>query len=100
MGRLEVGKLDHQVYWIEEEDEAIVAWVLSVQECGLSITLQQIKWKVAKVSQPHFEASVKMRLTLPKVGTWNPPRLSKLQSSIAGVRTPFLEVLFISLERF
>jgi hypothetical protein len=30
MGRLEVGKLDHQVYWIEEEDEVIVAWVLSV----------------------------------------------------------------------
>jgi len=51
MGKLEVEKLDHQVYWIEEEDEAIVAWVLSVQECGLSTTLQQLKWKVAKVIQ-------------------------------------------------
>jgi hypothetical protein len=28
--------------------------------------------------QPHFEASVKMRLALPKVGTWSPPRLPKL----------------------
>jgi hypothetical protein len=36
---------------IEEEDEAIVAWVLSMQECGLSITLQQLKWKVPKVTQ-------------------------------------------------
>ncbi len=24
-----------------------------------------------KMSQPHFEASVRMRLTLPKVGTWS-----------------------------
>jgi len=27
------------------------------------------------VSQPHFEASVRMRLALPKVGTWSPPGL-------------------------
>jgi hypothetical protein len=39
------------VYCIEEKDEVIVAWVLSVQECGLSITLHQFKWKVAKVTQ-------------------------------------------------
>jgi len=30
------------------------------------------------VSQPHFEASVRMRLTLPKVGTWSPPGLPQL----------------------
>jgi len=51
------------------------------------------------LSQPHFEASVRMRLALPKVGTWSPPKLPKLQSSIAGVKTPCLEVLFIPLER-
>jgi len=51
------------------------------------------------VSQPHFEASVRMRLTLPKVGTWSPPRLPQLQSSIAEVKTPCLEVFFIPLER-
>jgi len=49
--------------------------------------------------QPHFEASVRMKLTLPKVGTWSPPGLPKLQSSIAGVKTPRREVFFISLER-
>ncbi len=36
---------------IEEEDEVVVAWVLSMQECGLFITLQQLKWKVEKVTQ-------------------------------------------------
>ncbi len=38
------------------------------------------------LSQPHFEASVRMKLTLPKVGTWSPPGLPKLQSSIVGVK--------------
>jgi hypothetical protein len=51
------------------------------------------------LSQPHFEASVKMRFALPKVGTWSPPRLPKCQSSIVGVKKTRLEVLFIPLER-
>jgi hypothetical protein len=51
------------------------------------------------VSQPHFEASVKMKLTFPKVGTWSPPGLPKLQISIAEAKTPHLEVFFILLER-
>jgi len=33
-----------------------------------------------------------MRLAFPKVGTWNPPGLPKLQSLIAGIKTPCLEV--------
>ncbi len=49
--------------------------------------------------QPHFEASVKMKLTLPKVGTWSPPGLPKTQSSIARVKTPRLEMFFISLKK-
>ncbi len=52
------------------------------------------------MSQPHFGVSVRMRLTLPKVGTWSPPGLPQLQSSIAEVKTPRFEVLFIPLERF
>ncbi len=40
-----------------------------------------------------------MKLTLPKVGTWSPPRLPKTQSSIAGVKTPCILVFFISMER-
>jgi len=51
------------------------------------------------LSQPYFEASVRMRFTLPKVGTWSPLGLLKLQNSIAGVKTPCLEVFFIPLER-
>jgi len=51
------------------------------------------------MSQPHFEASVKMKLALPKVGSWSPLGLPKLQSSIAGVKTPHLEMFFIPLER-
>jgi hypothetical protein len=59
-------------------------------------------WCVAKrlLLQPHFEASVRMKFTLPKVGTWSPPRLPKTQSLIAGVKTPCIEVFFIPLERF
>jgi hypothetical protein len=52
-----------------------------------------------KLSQPHFEASVRMKLTLPKVGTWSPLGLPKIQRSIARVKTPRLEVFFILLKR-
>jgi hypothetical protein len=37
------------------------------------------------LSQPHFEAIVKMKLTFPKVGTWSPPGLPKTQSLIVRV---------------
>jgi hypothetical protein len=30
------------------------------------------------VLQPHFGLSVRMKLTLPKVGTWSPPGLPKI----------------------
>jgi len=53
----------------------------------------------ATMSQPHFEASVRMRLTLPKVGIWSPPGLPQLQSSTVEGKTPCLEVFFIPLER-
>jgi hypothetical protein len=50
------------------------------------------------LSQPHFEESVRMRLTLPKWELGCPPRLPKLQSSIVGVKTPHIMAFFISLE--
>lgn len=34
-----------------EEDKTLMAWILGMQECGLSITLQQFKLKVIKVIQ-------------------------------------------------
>jgi len=58
----------------------------------------RLSFQPSIVWQPHFEASVRMKLALPKVGTWSPSKLPKLQSSIAGVKTPCLEVIFIPLE--
>jgi hypothetical protein len=55
---------------------------------------------IPHVSQLHFEASVRMKLVLPKVGTWSPPGLPKLQSLISRVKTPCHEVFFISLESY
>ncbi len=51
------------------------------------------------LSQPHFEGSVRLPLTLPKMGLESPPGLPKTQRSIAGVKTLRLEVFFIPLER-
>jgi hypothetical protein len=41
-----------------------------------------------------------MTLTLLKWGLWSPPGLPKLQSWIAGVKTPLIGVFFISLESY
>jgi len=49
--------------------------------------------------QPHFEGSVRSPLTFPKMGLGNPPGLPKLWSSFAGVKTPYIEMFFIPLER-
>jgi hypothetical protein len=42
--------------------------------------------------------SVRMKLTLPKLGTWSPPGLSKTQNLISGVKTPRIGVFLVSLE--
>ncbi len=52
------------------------------------------------MSQPHFWKSVRMTLTLPKWGLGSPLGLPKLQSSIAGVKTPCLETFFMSLKSY
>jgi hypothetical protein len=54
---------------------------------------------VTKVSQPHFEGSVRSPLTLPKMGLGSPPGLLKIESTIAGVKTLRIEMFFILLER-
>jgi hypothetical protein len=41
-----------------------------------------------------------MRLTLPKWELGSPSGLPKLQSSIAGVKTPCIEAFFISLKSY
>jgi hypothetical protein len=56
--------------------------------------------KKMTIVAPHFWKSVRMTLTLPKWGLRSPLGLSKLQSSIAGVKTSCLEVFFISLKSY
>jgi len=41
-----------------------------------------------------------MKLTFSKLGLGSPPRLPKIQSSIAGVKTPCIGVFLISLESY
>jgi hypothetical protein len=52
-----------------------------------------------KLSQRHFGLSVKVKPTLPKVGSWSPTRLPKTQSSIARVKSPRIRMFLVSLER-
>jgi hypothetical protein len=52
------------------------------------------------LSQPYFDKSVRMRLTLPKWELGSPPGLPKLQSSISGIKTPRIGAFFISLESY
>jgi hypothetical protein len=54
---------------------------------------------MASLSQPHFGLSVRVKPTLPKVGPWSPPRLSKIQSSSWRAKTPRIGVFLVSLER-
>ncbi len=52
------------------------------------------------MSQPYFEKSVRMKLTLSKWELGSPPGFPKLQSSIVGVKTPCIGAVIISLESY
>jgi hypothetical protein len=58
----------------------------------------QVVWP--RVSQPHFEGSVRMKLTLLKLGFGSPSGLLKFQSSIVKVKTPCIGMFFTSLESY
>jgi hypothetical protein len=62
---------------------------ISASSCALYIYVATLLW-----------GSVRMKFTLPKLGLGSPPGLPKLQSSIARVKTPRIEVFFISLESY
>jgi hypothetical protein len=53
----------------------------------------------AELSQPHFGIGVRVKPTLPKVGSQSLPGLPKIQSSSSRVKTPRIGVFFIPLER-
>ncbi len=54
---------------------------------------------LSKLSQPHFGLSVRVKPTLPKVGSWSPSVLPKTQSAIVGVKSPCIRAFLVSLER-
>jgi hypothetical protein len=58
-----------------------------------------VRIPVDLVSQSHFGLSVRVKPTLPKVGSWSPAGLSKTQSSIVGVKSPHIWVFWVSLKR-
>jgi len=64
----------------------VIMWIVYMYD---SITL----------SQPHFGLNVRMKLTFPKMGTWNLSGLLKIQSLIVGVKTPPIGVFFILMDR-
>jgi hypothetical protein len=56
-------------------------------------------WLLTLIVATPLWPSVRMKLTLPKLGTWSPPGLPKTQSLMAGVKTPCIRVFLVSLER-
>jgi hypothetical protein len=54
---------------------------------------------LVSMSQPHFGLSVRVKPTLPKVGSWSPLGLPKTQSAIIGVKSPRIWALLVSLKR-
>jgi hypothetical protein len=69
---------------------------VSTQEKTLLYIVFEMRFNVAML----FWESVKMRLTLLKWGLRSPPKLLKLQSSIARVKTLHIGAFFISLESY
>jgi len=75
--------------------------IIQCQHCKskehITFSCSKLTHFMAKVSQPHFGLSVRMKFTLSKVGTWSPPGLPKTQSLIAGVKKPCIGgVLYIN----
>jgi hypothetical protein len=62
--------------------------------------LNAMKFQIELICRnPTLGLSVRMQLTLPKVGKWSPSGLSKIQKTIWGVKYPRLGTFFISMER-
>jgi hypothetical protein len=50
-GKTKSRKMGPRGVLTEEEDVVVIKWTLNMQECGLSISLQQLKMKVVKLTQ-------------------------------------------------
>jgi hypothetical protein len=80
--------------WLKKVNTIRLVWCAT--KCILNINGADLDL----MSQPRFWKNVKMTLTFPKWELGSPSRLSKLQSRIAGDKTPRIEVFFISLENY
>ncbi len=49
-GKTKSRKMGPRGVLIEKKDSEVIAWTLTMQECGLSINLQQLKMKVAELT--------------------------------------------------
>jgi hypothetical protein len=50
-GKTRSKKMEPRSVLIEKEDVVVIKWALNMQECGLSISLQQLKMKVVNLTQ-------------------------------------------------
>jgi hypothetical protein len=50
-GKTRSKKMGPEVVLIKKEDVVMITWTLTMVECGLSTSLQQLKTKVAKLTQ-------------------------------------------------
>ncbi len=50
-GKTRSNKMGPEGVLTEKEDVTMIAWTLTMGECGLSISLQQLKTKVAKLTK-------------------------------------------------
>jgi hypothetical protein len=49
-GKIRSKKMGPTSVLTKEKDVTLVAWILGMQECGLSITLQKLKMKVVELA--------------------------------------------------
>jgi hypothetical protein len=49
MARLDLGRLAHRL--LESVEAKVISWILGMQDCELSITLQQLKFKTVELTQ-------------------------------------------------
>ncbi len=87
---------DDNLLAIVEEEGVDLDWIKIPSHMRLPTEVCSLR---GIMSQPHFEGSVRSPLTLPKMGLESPLGLPKIQSSIVGAKTSYLEVLFIPLKR-
>ncbi len=62
-GKTRPRKQGTQDVLMNETDTLMVVWMLGMQECGLPITLQQLKIKVVKLTQTRPDSKMEFKKT-------------------------------------